>query len=522
MSVESSAVSDIQSRFLALTGLSSVEVAEEQAGLEQFLRFVVGRDAPMYRRALSMIDAELGDAHPYHGRLSLDVQKSSDIIQSKELELLRTAITSSLRVTTERLGSPQTVQFLPFRGGEEHRVTQPANHAILGRRGVGKSSLILMAHERVKANGHLPVWLDLQPYHKRGDHRAVLEVLRELIRDLGHLHREYASNKATGSLNRAIEEIDREMGKRSSTTLPDSIRALIPGLRSLMKEYTRETGKQVFVFLDDAHVIAGALQPFLFDCVASMLKGAGGWLKVAGVKNLLRLYEPATKTGLQPPHDVQLVQLDLTLVDPGAAREHLTSILSQFLSACGFKHSGTIIHDRAIDRLVWCSAGVPRDFLWLLERGIAFAVQHRRRKVGVQEVNLSVGEFGQAKMSELNEDVTDDGEFLRSNLERLQSIVLDQNKANSFLIRLDPNHPGYQAIQKLADLRLVHLIHPSITPGKAGKRFEAYLLDYSFYTGMRRRHGLSELQIHADEPPRYAELRRLPKVDLNIIVGEAC
>lgn len=38
--------------------------------------------------------------------------------------------------------------------------------------------------------------------------------------------------------------------------------------------------------------------------------------------------------------------------------------------------------------------------------------------------------------------------------------------------------------------------------------------------GMRRRHGLSELQIHADEPPRYAELRRLPKVDLNAVIAE--
>lgn len=129
----------------------------------------------------------------------------------------------------------------------------------------------------------------------------------------------------------------------------------------------------------------------------------------------------------------------------------------------------------------------------------------------MQEVNLSVGEFGQSKMSELNEDTTDEGESLRAYLDRLQSTVLDQYKSNSFLIRLDSKHVGYQAVQKLVDLRLVHLIHPSITPGKAGKRFEAYLLDYSFYTGMRRRHGLTELEIHADEPPRYAELRRLPQ-----------
>jgi len=74
------------------------------------------------------------------------------------------------------------------------------------------------------------------------------------------------------------------------------------------------------------------------------------------------------------------------------------------------------------------------------------------------------------------------------------------------------------ALQKLVDLRLVHLIHPSITPGKAGERYEAYLLDYSFYTGVRRRHGLSELKIRTKEPPKYAELRKLRRIELGEIV----
>jgi len=71
------------------------------------------------------------------------------------------------------------------------------------------------------------------------------------------------------------------------------------------------------------------------------------------------------------------------------------------------------------------------------------------------------------------------------------------------------------------DLRLIHLLHPSITPGKAGERYEAYLLDYSFYTGVRRRHGLKELKISSDAPPRYAELRKLPKIDVEALVTAA-
>jgi hypothetical protein len=43
----------------------------------------------------------------------------------------------------------------------------------------------------------------------------------------------------------------------------------------------------------------------------------------------------------------------------------------------------------------------------------------------------------------------------------------------------------YILIQKLAALRLVHILHEGITPHKAGKRFIALMLDYGFYVGIR-------------------------------------
>ncbi len=107
---------------------------------------------------------------------------------------------------------------------------------------------------------------------------------------------------------------------------------------------------------------------------------------------------------------------------------------------------------------------------------------------------------------------------MKEALKRLQEAVLDECRTNSFLVRVQSSHPGFVALQKLVDLRLVHLIHPSITPGKSGERYEAYLLDYSFYTGLRRRHGLEELKIDANAPPKYATLRKLPKIDLDIII----
>ena len=65
----------------------------------------------------------------------------------------------------------------------------------------------------------------------------------------------------------------------------------------------------------------------------------------------------------------------------------------------------------------------------------------------------------------------------------------------------EPTHVEKAQLQKnerrlvhvLSDLRMVHLIHQSITPEKAGERYEAFILDYSLFTGFRRRPNVREM-----------------------------
>lgn len=501
-------------RFLTLTGLSDINLRAEKAGPETFLRFAVGRDAPFYRSVLATIDKELHVDDPYHGRLSLSVEPNKHVLASLEVELLRSLISRSLRVTSERALDTPRIEFVPFRGGEEHQIIQPTNQAILGRRGVGKSSLILIANHRVIRDGSVPVWLDLQPYSERRDAKAVLEILRELCEAAKESALRYFPHADVSRLSEAGQVLER-LGDRDVTQ--DQLRSIVPQLKTLVRRFSIESGHTVFIFLDDAHLVGWELQPFLFGIIHSVLKGGGGWLKIAGVRNLLKLYDSESRVGLQYPHDVQLIPLDLTLVDPASARDHLTGILQKFLSACGLRRISETIVSRAIDRLVWCSAGVPRDFLLLFERSISFALQHRRKRVGVQEANLAVGESGQLKMTELEQDTGGESATLKSLLNALQTVALDEYRSNSFLIRQDPNNVKYGMLLKLVDLRLIHLIHPSITPETAGERYEAYLLDFSFYTGLRRRHGISELKIAPNEPPKYSVLRKLPRIDLSTL-----
>ena len=122
-------------------------------------------------------------------------------------------------------------------------------------------------------------------------------------------------------------------------------------------------------------------------------------------------------------------------------------------------------------------------------------------------------------MAGLEQETSGEAESLRDVRDASKSQGLDYHRRNSFLVRQQSNHQGYVLLQKLVDLRMVHLLRPSLTPGKAGERYEAYLLDYSFYLWVHRRHGLSELKIRANEPPKYSELRALPKIALDTLVG---
>ncbi|MDQ8031606.1 MAG: hypothetical protein REJ50_06290, partial [Bordetella sp.] len=168
--------------------------------------------------------------------------------------------------------------------------------------------------------------------------------------------------------------------------------------------------------------------------------------------------------------------------NPEAAELHLRTILKGFLDAIGYELSSSVMADAAFRRLAWANAGVPRDFLQMFGRSLEHAARNRHSSVTLSDINVAIGEFGQQKLSELDLDARNEAGMIRTMLDLLESLCLDAEKKNAFLIR-SGNSQERAIVQVLSDLRLVHLIHQSITPKKAGERFEAFILDYSLFTG---------------------------------------
>jgi hypothetical protein len=491
---------DIEQRFIAETETKPLAVRREAAGLEQFVSIVVGRDAPIYREALSEINEQLGPNHPFYGRITLLAEKIGNVIDSPEVDALRSLIGRSLVVSPATARSAKHVTFARFVGRQDLELVQRANHVIIGRRGVGKSTLILTTIELLSRRGDKTTWIDMQRYHRRRDMAATAAVLDELLTAFAPI----------GAPRSELQYRLKLLSSKTDTNEED-VRRVVPTLVAFVRQHLHR--QQWYIFLDDFHLVGTELQPVLLDILYSVARGSNVWLKVAFVRNLAIIWDPARQVGLNIPQDAQSVELDQTLADPVSARAHLTAVLDTFVERCGFKHVGNLLNSEALERLVWCSAGVPRDCLSLFSSALRIAKDHRRRKVGVQEINLAAGELAGLKTNQLAVETTGEDAPLLELLDEIQRFCLDERHKNAFLVSKQPLNPRYQLFAKLVDLRFVHLVHPSITADKAGVRYEAYLLDYSFYTGMRRRQNIEELRIEGSRPKRE-ELRRLPKFNL--------
>jgi len=488
------------SRFAQSLGVSTIPSVVELIGGQEFLKFKVGRNAPVYAHALRETQNRISDDNPYRGHLGLSIHPQSHFPTSVEAEVLRGILARSTRVISAESRSSYLAQYVPFQNNEDSLVIQPATHLIIGRRGVGKSTLIARAQDLLRRAGNLCVVMDSQAYTQLTGDELYFDVCADLAKSLGAI----AKESGRGELANEFFDI---AGKLLQSEV--SQQRISATMRRLIQQLTSACDKDLFVFIDDFHLIQTAWQPTLIEVVHGSLKGARGWLKIAGLQSLLKHYDPKTRKGLQTPGDAQVISLDLTLVDPEAAEEHLRKILASFLSLVGIDRLNDAVADSAFKRLVWANAGVPRDFLQMFSSSIEHSARVDRSKVELTDTNLAIGELGQKKMSELEDDARNEEGQLRNLLHAIESYCLGKKKVNAFLIRSGGSTEN-KLVETLSDLRLLHVLHKTITPHKAGERYEAYMLDYSLFTGFRRRPNIKQIMPADGSQFKASELRKIP------------
>ncbi len=379
----------------------------------------------------------------------------------------------------------------------EQQIMALANHIIYGRRGAGKSMLMLYALNIRESADRPSVWIDMQVYGRRGDDAVIANVLRDILDQTSDILKEKAKHL------RLIAELQNpKISERS-------IRRLLPTVRRLLSSIGAK-GSELFVFLDDFHVVSEQIQPKLLDILYAVARGNRIFLKLSAIESLTRTFDPANKLGLEVPHDAQLIRLDYNLTMPDKASQHIETILGSHSVYCGLPSIRRLCTSAdVIPRLTWVAAGVPRDALNLFAQAITKANLIGRKRVSVSDVNVAASEAINTKIRDLETDASVDAKGLQQLSERIRDFCVTKQRHNAFLVEIKGDDHIYDGVRKLVDLRLLHVINEGITIGEAGRKYLGLILDYGFYTGIRAARSV-ELFNRQTNRVAYKDLRKLP------------
>lgn len=376
----------------------------------------------------------------------------------------------------------------------------PRHQLIFGRRGVGKTSLLLETKRLIEGAGSLALWVNIHPFRSLDAGRAFLTIASRLC-DL--VHSAYRSNVATLSGTNLItvaRATIEELAFGPSVSF-EQASTVVPLLQQALSRFSTESNLQTYIFLDDVHYMTLQQVPLLLDLLHGITRDNPVWLKIAGIQHQMRWFIPNPPTGLQTGHDASIINLDVTLEHPEKASRFLLDVLRGYVDACGASPLSNVISSAAIERLVLASGGVPRDFLTLCASSIQTARQRTKASaVGVQDVNNAAGVAGQTKLQELEDDAAATAgrsELLIYALNALRDFLIGDKQITFFRVDFrdkETHGAQYRILQALADLRMLHLINASLSdPQQAGQRSEVYLLDLSQYSGSRLKHWLRVL-----------------------------
>ncbi|MFJ9780652.1 hypothetical protein ACIRSS_13780 [Amycolatopsis sp. NPDC101161] len=397
-----------------------------------------------------------------------------------------------------------SLAYIPNNTANLAQVISARHNLIFGRRGAGKTALLIEARRQLLEDGFVAAWSNAHPLRSEGPDRIFLGLVKILMQELvGEAHR----NRLDRSM--FFAELVETSGKiedllEQSEVTPEQVRRLIPSLQVCIKRATSSMGSRIYFFVDDFYYVPRPQQPDVLDLLHASTRDADVWLKIASIRHLSRWYRPSPPVGLQTGQDVNVIDLDLSLQDPSAAVEFLGKVLDSYCRHAAISTTGNVIARNAVDRLVFASGGVPRDFLTLTSSAINKArSRSSARTVGLSDVNQAAGDAAKSKIGELEDDLASNTGFSSQTLQalsRVREFCLDVKGFTYFRVDFrdkERNPDEYGILSRLLDVRLVHLIDASVSDGdRAGERSECYALDLSQYSGYRLKQNIRVLDLN--------------------------
>jgi len=441
-----------------------------------------------------------------------------------------------------RVSSAQpSLAYVPDARANLAAVTAARHHLIFGRRGAGKTALLVEAMRQVSEKGALSAWVNIQSLRRESPQRVVLYVLDRITNEL--LRSKLVSERSQIAISLSVLSARFKSLLDAERTEMEQVLELVPRTQRVLEDYLSIAGASLYVFIDDFYYLPRVAQPEVLDILHGCTRDTNTWLKVASIKHLTRWWQASPPVGLQSGQDADLIDLDITLQDPSAAKAFLEGVLVEFAKSVGIPALSRVFRADALDRLVLASGAVPRDYLVLATSSISRAQRRvNARLVGVQEVNQAAGDAAASKIQELEEDMASNSgtaEITLDTLKAVRNFCLDEKAFTYFLVAFrdrEDNPAAYNLLTDLMDVRLIHMVDPAVSDAhSAGHRSEAFMLDLSQFSGARLKQKIRVLdfiggqfvsrETRSSVPPRVASstrewiavLRTAPTLELSAL-----
>ncbi|MFC0486149.1 hypothetical protein [Pseudarthrobacter scleromae] len=379
-------------------------------------------------------------------------------------------------------------------------VTASRHHLVFGRRGAGKSALMMEARRQLVGEDAVMSWTNVQTLRHETPQRIFLFILDDIFSSvIAERQMVSARSSLALTLTEMHEQIRSMLAKDVTST--DEAQRLVPRAQRALAQYLGVEGVRVFAFIDDFYYVPRDTQPLLLDMIHGAVRDSNIWLKIASIRHLTNWWQASPPMGLQSGQDADLIDLDVTLQDPEKASNFLEGILAEYARRVGISALSRIFTRSALDRLVLASGAVPRDYMVLA----VSAINRTRRRVnaratGVQDVNQAAGDAASSKIQELEEDMAvNSGVAERTllTLRKVRSFCLDEESYTYFLVAYRDKEQApklYSLLTDLMDVRMIHLVDSGVSDAhQAGSRFEAYMLDLSQFSGSRLKQRITVL-----------------------------
>ena len=479
----------------------------EKSG-KPYLIIYLSNPSERYFRYLNNCLSQLQESNTFIERATIKKRGAVDSrLEIPETGLLRTLISENLTASKSSVDKGEfSSRYIETVDGSESQLSSLSNHIVYGRRGAGKSSLLLYLVNNLESEKKVYSWLPMQAYANRTDGLVIPDIIIEMLRSISHKGELESEIEENIKLLEGLEDLTQS--KSSETTFN---RALTKTRRILGSISKNQNG--LFIFIDDIHVLKD-MQPKVLSKIYSITRDNGVYLKISGVQSFSKIYEPTTREGLEPPHDIQIVNLDHNLTMPDKPFSHIKLILNSYAHFCALPNISYICGEGVLERLIWVAAGVPRDALNLFSKSISKAVVKGQQKVSITSINASASEMADDKLRDVEKDISGGFEEIKETLERAKTFCIRDKRKNAFLVELTTSNPTFKKIDELIALRFLHILHEGITPSEAGKRYKALMLDYGFYVGVRAARSVDLFQ---ERPAALSvkQLRSLPIFPLN-------